>query len=41
MAEADPENLKALMEELLFREEAVDSLAKYIEYVSGMKPPKR
>ena len=40
MAEADPENLKAMMEELLFREEAVDSLAKYIEYVSGMKPPK-
>jgi predicted phage terminase large subunit-like protein len=40
MAEADPENLKAMMEELLAREEAVDSLAKYIEYVSGMKPPR-
>ena len=39
MAEADPVDLKALMEELLRREEAQESLAKYIEYVSGMKPP--
>ena len=35
----DAETLKALMEELLFREEAQQSLSKYIEYVSGLKPP--
>ena len=39
MAEADPTVLKGMMEELLRREEAQESLAKYIEYVSGMKPP--
>ena len=29
-----------LLKELLFREEAIQSLAKYIEYVSGLKPPR-
>ena len=33
-------NLDALLKELLAREEAMQSLAAYIEYVSGMKPPK-
>lgn len=33
-------DLDALLKELLAREEAMQSLAAYIEYVSGMKPPR-
>lgn len=33
-------NYQELLQELLAREEAMQSLAAYIEYVSGMKPPR-
>ncbi len=33
-------DLDDLLRELLAREEAMQSLAAYIEYVSGLKPPR-
>ena len=32
-------SLDELLAELIAREEAMESFAKYVEYVSGMKPP--
>jgi predicted phage terminase large subunit-like protein len=38
MTPAEP-TYEELLKELLFREEAIQSLAKYIHYVSGLEPP--
>ena len=40
MSAAASLDLDEMLRELLAREEAMQSLAAYIEYVSGMKPPR-
>ena len=40
MAEVGGLDFDSLVRELLAREEAMESLSAYIEYVSGLKPPR-